>query len=88
MQEADHIQACRIGDDYSKVQLIEAIEGMTQSEFNRFCKQIEMLRYVYTISLGAWATFDKDIIEPNKAKMFPLTDVMQGEFELPFDRSV
>ena len=53
-----------------KQAFIDQIEGMTYSEFEKFCNLITQLSYHCTITVGNWMTEDYDIVKGHEDKFW------------------
>lgn len=70
-----------LSDTYSKTEFTERIEGLTNEEFNKFCKQVLLLTHYYHSTHGASVCDIKPFIDEHPEKFWSLP-------QIDFDQSI
>lgn len=71
-----------LSDTYSKAEFLKQIEGLTNEDFNKFCKQILLLTHYYDSTHGALVCDIIPFIEQHPDKFWPLPQI---DFDQPIN---
>lgn len=68
---SQYIEECELEDgSFSKVHLIQSIQGMTAEEYKNFCREILLLMHHYDSSIGTPACDSIEFVSEHPDKFF------------------